>query len=43
MYDISVKRIKAFDINVDPRGVEYYKQRKLDGAVPQAIINLFGR
>ncbi len=42
IYDISSSRVKGFKINVDPNGVEHYQAYKLEGAVPDAIKELFG-
>jgi len=43
IYDLSADRVKAFNINVNPAGQEFYQTFKLDGAVPQFIKDLFGR
>lgn len=42
IYDLSADRVKAFNINVNPAGQEFYQLFKLDGAVPQFIKDLFG-
>lgn len=42
IYDISSSRVKGFKINVDPNGIEHYQAYKLEGAVPDAIKELFG-
>lgn len=42
IYDLSASRVKAFQINVNPSGKEFYKPFKLEGEVPQFIKNLFG-
>jgi len=39
---LSSDRVKAFHINVNPEGKEFYQPYKLDGAVPQFIKDLFG-
>ena len=42
IYDISSSRVKGFKINIDPNGIEHYQAYKLEGAVPDAIKELFG-
>lgn len=37
IYDLSASRVKAFQINVNPSGKEFYKPFKLEGEVPQFI------
>lgn len=41
IYDLSSYRVKSFIINIAPNGVEYYQPYKLNGAVPNAIKELF--
>ena len=42
IYDISSSRIKGFKINVNPAGKKFFSPYKLDGPVPQFILDLFG-
>ena len=42
IYDLSAKRVKAFKINVDPKGNEHFQPYKLTGGVPKFIKKLFG-
>ena len=42
IYDISSGRVKGFKINVNPEGKKFFSPYKLDGPVPQFILNLFG-
>ena len=42
IYDLSAERVKAFKININPSGQEFYQPFKLDGAVPDFIKNMFG-
>jgi len=42
IYDLSRQRVKAFKINVSPAGKEFFKDYKLDGAVPDFIKKEFG-
>lgn len=42
IYDLSRERVKAFKINVNPAGQEFYQPYKLEGTVPQSIKDLFG-
>lgn len=40
LYDINSERVKIFDINKNPQGKEFFNPRKLNGSVPQDILNL---
>ncbi|MEW4415266.1 hypothetical protein [Clostridium sp. AN503] len=42
IYDISSSRVKGFKINVNPTGEKFFSPYKLDGSVPQFILDLFG-
>lgn len=42
IYDLSGDRVKAFKINVNPTGKEFYQPYKLDGTVPKFIKDIFG-
>ena len=42
IYDLSIKRVKAFKINVNPAGEEFFQDYKLNGSVPDFIKNIFG-
>jgi RHS repeat-associated protein len=42
IYDISSKRVKGFNINVNPEGKEFFQAFKLEGAVPDFIKTMFG-
>ena len=42
IYDLSAKRVKSFKINIDPQGGKHFGEYKLEGEVPQFLINLFG-
>ncbi|SUY63002.1 Uncharacterised protein [[Clostridium] symbiosum] len=42
IYDISSSRVKGFKINTNPAGKKFLSPYKLDGPVPQFILDLFG-
>ena len=42
IYDISSSRVKGFKINTNPAGEKFLSPYKLDGPVPQFILDLYG-
>lgn len=42
IYDISSSRVKGFKVNVNPAGEKFFSPYKLEGSVPQFILDLFG-
>ncbi|MDE7156492.1 MAG: hypothetical protein K2O02_00730 [Lachnospiraceae bacterium] len=42
LFDLSKKRVKAFKINIDPKGNEHFQEYKLRGEVPDFMKKMFG-